>query len=408
MIAEIKIPSPGESISEVEISNWLKSDGDIVKKDEVICEVESDKATLSISAEADGRLKILASEGKTIKVGEVIATIDTNITNDNSENLKVSSSKPPAVSPPLSGTAKPEGYADGYPSVAAKKIIGEKEIKAGDIKGTGKAGRITKGDVLEKLHMAPDIAKATLTKAKVESPVSFNGSRNTRRVKMSLLRKKISERLVAVKNKTAMLTTFNEVDMSKIIEIRSLYKEKFNEKYDVKLGYMSFFTRAVIEAIKSFPEVNAMIDDGEIVYHDYVDVGIAVSAPKGLVVPIIRNAESLTFAQIESSIATLAKKARENLLSIEEMTGGTFTITNGGIFGSMLSTPIINPPQSAILGMHNIIQRPIAVNSKIEIRPMMYIAMSYDHQIIDGRESVGFLVRVKELLEDPMRLLLKV
>lgn len=408
MIIEVKIPSPGESISEVEISKWLITNGDFVRKDEIICEVESEKATLSISSEADGRLNILSPEGETANVGQVICTIDASVKpEDFAENFIAPDGKQPVSQPP-SEKVRPVSYAAGHPSPAAGKIMQEQEIKAGDIKATGRNGRITKGDVLNKLQTGPASPKTSSSGTPPELPDVVDLARNTRRVKMSPLRKKISARLVAVKNETAMLTTFNEVDMSRIIGIRARYKEKFNVKHDIKLGFMSFFTRAVIEAIKDFPEINAMVDEGTIVYHDYVDIGIAVSAPKGLVVPVIRNAESMTFAQIESSIAILAKKAHENLLTLEEMSGGTFTITNGGIFGSMLSTPIINPPQSAILGMHNIIRRPVAVGEKVEIRPMMYIAMSYDHQIIDGRESVGFLVRLKELLEDPMRLLLDV
>lgn len=408
MLVKVKIPSPGESISEVEILRWLKNNGDFVEKDEVLCEVESDKATLSIYAEFGGKLNILAPAQKIAKVGEVVCTIETNETASATNPIE----SPAKVLQPASSHAETNGqvpnYAKGCPSIAARKIMTEEGIKPEEIKGTGKAGRITKGDVLEKKQVLLNSSQTTFMITNKENIVASGGSRNTRREKMSHLRKKISQRLVAVKNETAMLTTFNEVDMSKVLEIRAQYKEKFKETYDVKLGFMSFFVRAVTEAMKNFQEINAMIDDGEIVYHDYVDMGIAVSAPRGLVVPVIRNAERLMFAQIESAIITLAGKANRNELSIDEMTGGTFTITNGGIFGSMMSTPIINPPQSAILGMHNIIQRPVVINSKIEIRPIMYIALSYDHRIIDGRESVRFLVRVKELLEDPLRLLLEV
>ncbi len=408
MLVEIKVPSPGESISEVEISRWLKDSGDFVKKDEALCEVESDKATLSLCAESDGILKILSPVEETVKVGKVICTIDTSVTAP-ATGTEETSDKVLQTTHPQPETDKPPSYPEGHPSIAAKKIMTEQGIKPEEINGTGKARRITKGDVLEKLQTPPTpIKKMPIMPNSLEKKNRSATCRTIRREKMSHLRKKISERMVAVKNETAMLTTFNEVDMSRIIEIRSQYKEKFKETYNVKLGFMSFFVRAVIEAMKNFQGINAMIEDGEIVYHDYVDIGIAVSAPKGLVVPVIRNAENMMFAQIESAIIYLAEKARNNQLSIEEMTGGTFTITNGGIFGSMMSTPILNPPQSAILGMHNIIRRPVAIDEKVEIRPMMYVALSYDHRIIDGRESVGFLVKTKELLEDPMRLLIGV
>ena len=407
MLFEVKIPSPGESISEVEISRWLKKNGDFVKKDEVLCEIESDKATLSVCAEVDGLLKILVPAEETANVGKVVCTIDTNGNPQIDETIE----RPAKVSQPVllhTETNDPASFSKGYPSIAAKKIMSEKGVNSEEIQGTGKSGRITKGDVLERIEMFTTSSTPSSANDNNGKMTASSGTRITRRKKMSHLRKKIAERMVAVKNETAMLTTFNEIDMSRIIEIRAQYKEKFKETYDVKLGFMSFFVRAVIEAMKNFQDINAMIDNGEVVYHDYVDMGIAVSAPKGLLVPVIKNAESMMFARIESAIVALAGKARKNQLSIEEMTGGTFTITNGGVFGSMMSTPIINPPQSAILGMHSIIQRPVAIDSRIEIRPMMYIALSYDHRIIDGRESVGFLVRVKELLEDPVRLLLEV
>jgi 2-oxoglutarate dehydrogenase E2 component (dihydrolipoamide succinyltransferase) len=399
-LIEIKVPSPGESISEVQIARWIKHDGDFVEKDEEIAEIDSDKATLTISAEADGILKTLVKEGETIAVGAVVCTIDTEgkaavkseIGSQKSEEKKTED-KQPQTSNVKSQTDK--SYAAGVPSPSAEKIMKEKNISAEQITPTGKGGRITKADVLQSAFKSPDV--------KTTAPPP--GSRNERREKMSMLRKKVSERLVAVKQQTAMLTTFNEVDMSSIMDIRKKYKDVFKEKHGVGLGFMSFFTKAVCEALKSFPAVNALIDGDEIIYHDYCDIGIAVSAPKGLMVPVIRNAESLSLAQIESAVADLAAKARESKLTIDEMTGGTFTITNGGVFGSMLSTPILNPPQSAILGMHNIIERPVAINGQVVIRPIMYVALSYDHRIIDGRESVSFLVRVKQLLEDPAKIL---
>ncbi|MFI5217960.1 MAG: 2-oxoglutarate dehydrogenase complex dihydrolipoyllysine-residue succinyltransferase [Bacteroidia bacterium] len=392
-LVEIKVPSPGESISEVQISRWIKHDGDYVQKDEEIAEIDSDKATLTLSAEADGILKILVKEGETVPVGTIVCTIDTEGKKLEVKNQKSEEKKPEAASqkPEEKQPQTTQSYASGVPSPSAEKMMKEKNISASQISGTGRDGRITKGDVLEAINKP---AMATVS-----------GSRTERREKMSMLRKKVAERLVAVKQQTAMLTTFNEVDMSAIVEIRKKYKDAFKEKHGAGLGFMSFFTKAVCEALKAFPAVNARIDADEIVYHDYCDIGIAVSAPKGLMVPVIRNAESLTFAQIESAVLDLATKARENKLTIEEMTGGTFTITNGGVFGSMLSTPILNPPQSAILGMHNIVERPVALNGKVEIRPVMYVALSYDHRIIDGKESVSFLVRVKQMLEDPTKML---
>lgn len=399
MIKEIKVPSPGESITEVQIANWLRADGDYVEKDEEIAEIDSDKATLTIAAEESGVLTIKVQAGETIEVGTVIAEIKTEAKVKNGNSTKESVHKSVAVEEKAQakpadkkeGNEKPSSYASGIPSPAAAKIIEEKNISASAISGTGRDGRITKADVISQKTTDP-----------TPSP---KGERNIRREKMSMLRKKISQRLVAVKNETAMLTTFNEVDMSTIINIRKQYKDLFKEKHGVGLGFMSFFTKAICTALHEFPAVNAMIDGDEIIYHDYCDVGIAVSAPKGLMVPVIRNAETLSLAQIETMVMTLAGKARDGKLSIEEMTGGTFTITNGGVFGSMLSTPIINPPQSAILGMHNIVERPVAVNGKVEVRPVMYVALSYDHRIIDGRESVSFLVRVKQMLEEPVKML---
>lgn len=402
MIIEIKLPSPGESISEVQISKWIKSDGDYVEKDEEIAEIDSDKATLSLTAEEAGVLKIAVKEGETAAVGAVACTIDTEgKASANSVEQKPEEKQPFAESKKQETkeqlASSPRSYADKLPSVAAEKIMKENNITAEQVQPTGKAGRITKADVIT--------AKQNPTTEPLNNGTTQPGERNERREKMTMLRKKIAQRLVAVKNETAMLTTFNEVDMSAIMNIRKQYKDVFKEKHGVGLGFMSFFTKAVTEALKIFPSVNARIESDEIIYHDYTDIGIAVSAPKGLMVPIIRNAESMTLARIESVIIELATKARDNKLSIEEMTGGTFTITNGGVFGSMMSTPIINPPQSAILGMHNIVERPVVVAGQIVIRPMMYVAVSYDHRIIDGRESVGFLVKVKQMLEEPVKLL---
>ena len=394
MKVEIKVPSPGESITEVQIARWIKKDGDYVERDEEIAEIDSDKATLSLVAEADGVLKTLIGEGENIAVGSIVCIIDTDakpVTNAKvSKEEKPKEDKPKEVKPAVA--AKSEGYASGTPSVAAAKMMKENNLKSENVQATGKGGRITKGDVLQTLQ----------TPAAVQTVPQ---SREQRREKMTMLRKKLSQRLVAVKQETAMLTTFNEVDMSAIMNIRKQYKDVFKEKHGVGLGFMSFFTKAVCEALKSFPAVNAQIDGEEILYHNYCDVGIAVSAPKGLMVPIIRSAETLSLAQIEQQVIDLATKARDSKLTIDEMTGGTFTITNGGVFGSMLSTPIINPPQSAILGMHNIVERPVAVNGEIVIRPVMYVALSYYHRIIDGRESVGFLVKVKQMLEEPVKML---
>ena len=399
MATEIKVPSPGESITEVEISNWLVKDGDYVSKDDELCEIDSDKATLTVNAEDAGIVKILAAAGEKVAVGAVICTIDTSAKAPaTTENKKEKAVAEVAATPEKVVAKKEEkvkSYADGVPSVSAKKLMEENGITSSKIKATGKDGRITKGDVLQALSAG----------FSAENINSWKGARETDRQKMSSLRRKLSERLVGVKNQTAMLTTFNEVDMSGIMEIRKKYKDKFKEKHGIGIGFMSFFTKAVTEALYHFPAVNAMIDGEEIVYHQYCDIGIAVSAPKGLMVPVMRNAETLSLAEIEKAIGELAGKARDGKLSIEEMTGGTFTITNGGVFGSMLSTPILNPPQSAILGMHNIVERPVAINGKVEIRPIMYVALSYDHRVIDGRESVGFLVKVKEMLENPQKML---
>lgn len=401
-VIETKVPSPGESISEVVIARWLKKDGEYVEKDEEVAEIDSDKATLTINAEESGAVKLLAAEGDTVKVGQAIFTIDNSVKGESkkaSEPAKKTEDKQETKSEikkdAVKETPKAEGYAAGTPSPAAKKILEENKISPSKLNGSGKGGRITKGDALLALASGFDAS----------STAGWGGTRNQDRQKMSALRKKLAQRLVTVKNETAMLTTFNEVDMSAIYALRAKYKDKFKEVYGTNLGFMSFFTKAVTEALNLFPAVNAMIDGEEIVYNKYADIGIAVSAPKGLVVPVVRNAEQMSLAEIEIAIKTLAVKARDNKITLDDMTGGTFTITNGGVFGSMMSTPIINPPQSAILGMHNVVERPIAVNGQVVIRPMMYVALSYDHRIIDGRESVGFLVKVKEMLENPMKML---
>lgn len=410
MSLEIKVPPVGESITEVVLSRWVKNDGDFVEMDEIIAELESDKATFELTAEQSGTLKVVAAEGDTLEIGAVVCTIEAG---GAAPAKEAKEEAPKADAPAADKAAAPaaekeskDSYASGTPSPAAGKILAEKGIDAGSVKGTGVDGRITKEDALKSESPKAGSPKVEAPKAAAPAPVA--GSRNERSEKMSPLRKTVAKRLVAVKNETAMLTTFNEVNMKPIMDLRGKYKDQFKEKHGVGLGFMSFFTKAVCEALKDFPAVNARIDGENIIYNDFVDVSIAVSAPKGLVVPIIRNAESMSLAQIEKTVIELATKARDSKLTIEEMTGGTFTITNGGVFGSMMSTPIINAPQSAILGMHNIVERPIAENKEVVIRPMMYIALSYDHRIIDGRESVGFLVRVKQLLEDPARLLLGV
>ncbi len=406
---EMVVPTVGESITEVTISSWLKSEGDYVELDEIIAEVESDKATFELPAEANGLLKIVAQEGDTLEIGATICKIEVTEGGAPSSDQKESKDSSESKSSEKS-TSGEETYATGHASPAAAKILKEKGIDASQVKGTGKDGRITKEDAEsaeKKAASAPDTSKSEEKKENTGSSApQVSGDRDQSREKMSSLRKTVARRLVSVKNETAMLTTFNEVDMQPIMEIRKKYKEQFKEKYEVGLGFMSFFTKACTLALKEFPAVNAQIDGNEMVYSDYVDMSIAVSSPKGLVVPVIRNAEKLSFNEVEAEVIRLAKKARDGKLSIDEMTGGTFTITNGGIFGSMLSTPIINAPQSAILGMHNIVERPVAINGEVKIRPIMYVALSYDHRIIDGKESVSFLVRVKELLEDPTRLLL--
>ncbi|CAH0227528.1 Dihydrolipoyllysine-residue succinyltransferase component of 2-oxoglutarate dehydrogenase complex [Pedobacter sp. Bi27] len=406
MSLEIKVPPVGESITEVVLSRWIKNDGDVVEMDEVIAELESDKATFELTAEQAGTLKTIAAEGDTLAIGAVVCKIEDGgaapakaDAPKAEEKAAVAEDKTAAPVAEKSG----ESYATGTPSPAAGKILAEKGIDAAAVKGTGVDGRITKDDAVKaEAGKKPEATKAS---APVVAAAPA-GSRGERREKMSPLRRTVAKRLVAVKNETAMLTTFNEVNMKPIMDLRGKYKDQFKEKFGVGLGFMSFFTKAVTEALKDFPAVNGRIEGEELVYNDFADISIAVSAPKGLVVPVIRNAESMTLAQIEKSVLELALKARDSKLTIEEMTGGTFTITNGGVFGSMMSTPIINAPQSAILGMHNIVERPVAEKGEVVIRPMMYVALSYDHRIIDGRESVGFLVRVKQLLEDPARLLL--
>jgi 2-oxoglutarate dehydrogenase E2 component (dihydrolipoamide succinyltransferase) len=399
----IKVPPVGESISEVTLSQWIKKNGDYVEMDEVIAELESDKATFELTAEKAGTLKTIANEGDTLPIGAPVCSIEEGGKQaDTKQSAPKAESKEPATK---TEELKASTYAAGAPSPSAAKILAEKGVDPAEVKGSGVGGRLTKEDAIK----AEAGKKADATDAKkAPASVSVLGSRVERREKMSSLRKTVAKRLVSVKNETAMLTTFNEVDMQPIMDIRAKYKDKFKEKHGVGLGFMSFFTKAVCEALKDFPSVNARIEGEEIVFNDFADISIAVSAPKGLVVPVIRNAEAMTLADIEASVVALAVKARDGKLTIEEMTGGTFTITNGGVFGSMMSTPIINAPQSAILGMHNIVERPVALSGQVVIRPIMYVALSYDHRIIDGRESVGFLVRVKQLLEDPTRLLLGV
>jgi len=394
MILEMKVPSPGESITEVEIAEWLVQDGDYVEKDQAIAEVDSDKATLELPAEASGTITLKAEEGDAVAVGAIVCLIDTSAAKPEGGEAPAKTEKKEEtpkkeVSQPIAEASKT--YATGTASPAAKKVLAEKGIDASTVSGTGKDGRITQDDAVKAV---PSMGTPT------------GGNRSTTHSKMSMLRRKVAERLVEAKNTTAMLTTFNEVNMTPIFELRKQYKEDFKAKHGVSLGFMSFFSLAVVRALKMYPAVNSMIDGKEMLTYDFVDISIAVSGPKGLMVPVIRNAENLSFRGIESEVKRLALRARDGQITVDEMTGGTFTITNGGVFGSMLSTPIINPPQSGILGMHNIIQRPIAVDGKVEIHPMMYVALSYDHRIIDGKESVGFLVAVKEALENPEELLM--
>jgi len=407
-VKEMVVPTVGESITEVTLATWLKEDGAYVELDEIIAEVDSDKATFELPAEAAGILKHVAKEGDTLEIGGLICRIEAS---DDGTSDKLPDKSSPAGSKP--GVSTKESYASGHASPAAAKILAEKGIANSEVSGTGKDGRITKEDAEKIEKAAQEVAKpptkeAPVSAAKQPASSTQEGDRNQRREKMTSLRRTISRRLVAVKNETAMLTTFNEVNMKPIMDLRKQYKDQFKDKYSVNLGFMSFFTKATCIALQEWPAVNAQLDGNEIIYNDFCDISIAVSSPKGLVVPVIRNAEKMSFAEIEKEVVRLAIKARDGKLTIDEMTGGTFTLTNGGIFGSMMSTPIINAPQSAILGMHNIVERPMAVNGEVKILPMMYLALSYDHRTIDGRESVSFLVRVKQLLEDPARLLIGV
>ena len=420
MALEMKVPSPGESISEVEIAEWLVQDGDYVEKDQTVAEVDSDKATLELPAEASGIITLKAEEGDVVEVGEVVCLIDTEAEKPEASTEaspspseggeKEASSKASSnsskggeqvadqekqddkSSSPSEGQGE-ASYATGTPSPAAKKILDEKGVSASDVKGSGRDGRITKDDAVK-------------AQPKPSMGTPGKGSRGESRKKLSMLRRKVAERLVSAKNETAMLTTFNEVDMQPIFNLRKQYKEQFKEKHGVSLGFMSFFTLAVVRALDEFPAVNSMIDGKEMITYDYKDISIAVSGPKGLMVPVMRNAENLSFRGVEQEVKRLAVKARDGKITVDEMTGGTFTISNGGVFGSMLSTPIINPPQSGILGMHNIVERPVAIDGEVKIRPIMYVALSYDHRIIDGKESVGFLVEVKKALENPEELLM--
>ena len=394
MILEMKVPSPGESISEVEIAQWLVEDGDYVEKDQTIAEVDSDKATLDLPAEESGVITLKADEGDAVAVGQVVCLIDTSAKAPKENKVE---EKEKAVEV-VKSVEKPKVIVEkittiGTPSPAASKILSEKNIPISSVTGSGRGGRITKEDALKAL---PKVDLNSIAK-----------DRKTQSKKLSMLRRKVGQRLVAVKNQTAMLTTFNEVNMTPIFELRKKYKEDFKEKHGVSLGFMSFFTKATVNALKEFPDVNSMVDGDQQIKYDFFDISIAVSGPKGLMVPVVRDAQDLTFSGIEKEIKRLAVKARDGEITVDEMTGGTFTITNGGVFGSMLSTPIINPPQSAILGMHNILERPIAINGKVEVHPIMYLALSYDHRIIDGKESVGFLVKVKEQLENPVEFLMQ-
>lgn len=419
MIVEIKVPSPGESITEVEIESWLIEDGSVVEMDAELAEINSDKATLTVNAAAAGKVQILAQAGDTVQVGQVIAKIDTDAAG--------AVAQPKTEAPQVVEAIKVDGNAsEKIASPSAEKMIREQNLNVANVEGSGRDGRVTKTDVLQVVN-TPKVSEPVVSElsrtielpkveakpvAKPQTPVVATpivaGARSERREKMSTLRRKIADRLVSVKNETAMLTTFNEVDMQAVMDLRSKYKDKFKEVHGVGLGFMSFFSKACAMALKEFPAVNAMIDGKDIVYHDFVDMGIAVSTERGLVVPVIRNLENMSLAQIEAAVAGYGAKAKANNITIDDMMGGTFTITNGGVFGSMLSTPILNPPQVAILGMHNIVQRPVAINGEVKIRPIMYLALSYDHRVIDGKEAVSFLVKVKERIEDPSRLLLEV
>lgn len=395
MILEMKVPSPGESIKEVEIATWLVKDGDYVEKDQAIAEVDSDKATLELPAEASGIITLKAEEGDAVAVGAVVCLIDTGAAKPEGGVVpakeEAKTVEAPKAEAPKAAPVAEKTYATQAPSPAARKILEEKNIEPSTIVGTGKGGRITKDDAV---NAVPSMGTPT------------GGNRGTERTKLSMLRRKVAERLVSAKNETAMLTTFNEVDMSAIYAIRDQYKEEFKAKHGLGFGFMSFFTKAVTRALQLYPDVNSMIDGQEKISYDFCDISVAVSGPKGLMVPVMRNAETLSFRGVEAEIKRLALRARDGQITVDEMTGGTFTISNGGVFGSMLSTPIINPPQSGILGMHNVVERAIVKNGQIVIAPVMYVALSYDHRIIDGRESVGFLVAVKEALENPAEILM--
>jgi 2-oxoglutarate dehydrogenase E2 component (dihydrolipoamide succinyltransferase) len=416
-VVEMKVPVIGESITEVTLSQWLKGNGDYVELDEAICEFESDKATLEFPAEAAGKLIYVANEGDDLKIGDLVAKIDTSAAKGNGSPAPAKAEKKAEAAPekapaPPAQESKTASYATGHPSPAAAKILKENDLPASEVKGTGKDGRITKEDAMsaaanqQPVTASPQPAAASQQPAVSSPQLPTAFSRETERKKMSRMRRTIAKRLVSAKNSTAMLTTFNEVDLTAINELRKKYQDQFVAKYGIKLGYMSLFAKACAKVLMEMPDVNAILDGEDLVYHDYVDISIAISTPNGLVVPPVQNVESLNFAQIEKAIKTLADKARTGSLTLEEMSGGTFTITNGGVFGSLVSTPIINEPQSAILGMHAIQERPVAVNGQVEIRPMMYLALSYDHRVIDGSSSVTFLVKVKKLLEDPMTLLM--
>lgn len=407
MLIDIIVPSPGESVTEVQIESWLVADGSYVEMDAELAEIASDKATLTLNAAAAGKVQLLVAAGETVQVGQVIAKIDKSASAGDSPAVTPA---PQAEVPKQEAPATPQ-TADKLANPAAEKMMREQNLNPAQVEGSGRDGRITKTDVVNHLNTPKTETPAPKVETKTVTPPAVTpaqGERNQRREKMTTLRRKIAQRLVSVKNETAMLTTFNEVDMQAVMDLRAKYKDKFKETHGVGLGFMSFFTKACAMALKEFPAVNAQLDGNEIVYHDYVDMGIAVSTEKGLVVPVIRNTENMTMAQIEKAVLNYGLKARDGKISIDDMAGGTFTITNGGIFGSMLSTPIINPPQVAILGMHNIVQRPVAINGEVKIRPIMYVALSYDHRIIDGKEAVSFLVRVKERIEDPSRLLLEI
>lgn len=409
MNVDIKVPSSGESVTEAEIASWNKKDGDIVALDEVILELETEKATLPVAATAAGKLSILKTAGSNVKVGEVIGHIDTSVAG--AVSATVSAPAPAPAAAPSKPAAAQAGYASGHPSPAARKIMDENNLSAGNVAGSGKDGRITKADALGASSKQPlplTLPPAVIPVAPLPAPASsnaFSGERSVRREKMTMLRKTIANRLVQVKQQSSLLTTFNEVDMGAIMELRKAYKEEFQKKHGVGLGFMSFFSKACAQALQEFPIINASVDADSIVYHDYADIGIAVATPKGLVVPVMRNVERMSFHEIELAIKDLSEKGKNGQISIDEMSGGTFTITNGGTFGSMLSTPIVNPPQSAILGMHNIVERPVARNGQVVIRPIMYVALTYDHRIIDGADSVRFLVKVKNYLEEPLRML---